>query len=120
MDILGILDPNPHENLCGSETLLYSSAYFIFNVESPNNVPIWQNTGNSDPQDLHFYFRSDPLYNDLTILINRNNNTQYRYVLRYFGHLKNNYVHIEEQDPEPHHPVFEDPDPHHNDPGPHD
>ena len=25
MDIFGILDPDPHENLCGSETLLFTN-----------------------------------------------------------------------------------------------
>ena len=25
MDIFGILDPDPHENLCGSETLVFST-----------------------------------------------------------------------------------------------
>ena len=27
MDIFGILDPDPHENLCESETLLYTFSY---------------------------------------------------------------------------------------------
>ena len=27
MDMIGILDPDPHENLCGSETLYPSSPY---------------------------------------------------------------------------------------------
>ena len=27
MDIFGILDPDPHENLCGSETLLSGDSY---------------------------------------------------------------------------------------------
>ena len=30
MDIFGILDPDPHENLCGSETLDTASALYWF------------------------------------------------------------------------------------------
>ena len=36
MDILEILDPDPHENLCGSETLRQS----VHNSESINNLQI--------------------------------------------------------------------------------
>ena len=35
MDILGILDPDPHENLCGSETLIINTVLIRNTV---NNV----------------------------------------------------------------------------------
>ena len=30
MDIFGTLDPDPHENLCGSETLVFILLYFYY------------------------------------------------------------------------------------------
>ena len=41
MDMIGILDPDPdpHENLCGSETLCFSH---IVSDADPHGVALWQ------------------------------------------------------------------------------
>ena len=47
MDIFGILDPDPHENLCGSETLILSSAFndcFLPVVDRKTRVRVFWRT----------------------------------------------------------------------------
>ena len=51
MDIFGILDPDPHENLCGSETLALSP---IFNCVDPDQYSEY----GSEPTKL---LNTDPL-----------------------------------------------------------